>query len=163
MSTAKKLLLSSVLFALSVLICSYLSEYVWKLIPCHLCKLQRLPYFFLALTPLMALKICLPIVKTVIICLFSMSLVLSSYHLLVMSGLLKDFCAVPTGHIDVFMDLLEKPIPCAQSGWKCMGIPIAGYNWLASLLFLILLFKDFKNDASFSQKRSSFFIREGLF
>ena len=151
-NTQKKLLLSCGLFALTVLACSYMAEYVLKLVPCHLCKLQRLPYFFLLLTPLMALKVRLPIVKMVIVCMFSMSLIFASYHLLVISGLLKDFCAVPTNlsSIDHFMNLLENSVPCSRAGWKFFGIPIAGYNWLASLLFLLLSLKGFKSDKSFS-------------
>ena len=150
-STSKKLLLSCALFALCVLACSYLAEYVWKLAPCHLCKLQRLPYFILLLTPIMALKIRLPIVKIVIISMLSMSLLLSSYHLLVISGLMKDFCAVPTNlsNLESFMNLLENSIPCSKAGWKFFGIPVAGYNWLASFLFLLIFLRSFKTTNHF--------------
>ena len=151
-NTQKKLLLGCGLFALAVLACSYMAEYVWKLVPCHLCRLQRIPYFFLSLTPLIALKIRLPIVKMVIIFMFSLSLIFASYHLLVISGLMKDFCAVPTslGSIDNFMSLLENSVPCSKVDWKFLGIPIAGYNWLASFLFLLLCLTGFKNAKSFS-------------
>ncbi|MCK4934576.1 MAG: disulfide bond formation protein B [Simkaniaceae bacterium] len=30
-----------------ILTASYCAEYIWKIVPCKLCRLQRLPYFAL--------------------------------------------------------------------------------------------------------------------
>ncbi len=91
-----------------------------------------------------------PISKGLIIVLFSISIVLSAYHLLVIGGVIKDFCAVPAKvhTIDDFMHLLEDSVPCSKAEWKFLGIPIAGYNLVASCIFMFLFLKAFITDRS---------------
>ena len=143
-NTQKQLLLSCGLFALTVLGCSYMAEYVWKLAPCHLCKLQRLPYFFLAVLPGLAqIGFRYSLIKIAIISLFAMSAMLSFYHLLVIGGLVKDVCAVQANitTMDDFWKMLDSAVPCSEVRWKFFRIPIAGYNLAASILFIVLFVK----------------------
>lgn len=135
----KRLLIACSIFSLIVLIFSFLAQHFWKIEPCRLCKLQRIPYYFLLLIPLLGLaNRRYEITKILILCLFLASLILSTYHLLVIGGIVKDFCAVPSQikTADDFMNMLNSPVPCSESAWKFLKIPIAGYNLLFSCVFI---------------------------
>jgi disulfide bond formation protein DsbB len=135
------LLIACCLFSLMALVASYLAQYVWKIEPCRLCKLQRLPYFLIVMMPLVVLlKVRYEIIGKFVICIFSISALLSLYHLLVIYGLIDDFCAVKTRveNIEDFMALLDTHVPCSEANWRLFKLPIAGYNLLASLGFIYL-------------------------
>ncbi len=127
-----------------ILLASYLAQYLWQIEPCRLCKLQRLPYFFiLCLSILPALKIKYGIIRTLLIFAFVGSSLLSAYHLLVIGGFISDFCAVKSNvaTIDDFMSMLDTQVPCSKAIWKLLGLPMAAYNMLVSLFFLGLFVK----------------------
>jgi len=84
--------------------------------------------------------------------LFSANLILSTYHLLVIFGLIKDLCAVQTltTNLDDFLNSLEHSAPCSHANWKFLGLPIAAYNGIASLLFLLFFRRTYKASTSFA-------------
>jgi disulfide bond formation protein DsbB len=137
-SFQKRLLVACSIFSFIVLSCSFLAQHFWKIEPCRLCKLQRIPYYFLLFIPLLGLaNRRYEITKILILCLFLASLILSAYHLLVIGGIVKDFCAVPSQikTTDDFMNMLNA-VPCSEAAWKFLKIPLAGYNLLFSCTFI---------------------------
>jgi disulfide bond formation protein DsbB len=121
-----------------------MAQYVLHIEPCRLCKLQRLPYFFLIFLPiLMLINMRNNLIKFAIIALFVVSALLSLYHLLVIAGLIRDFCAVPAKieNLDDFMALLDADVPCSKAEWKLLGIPIPFYNFLFSSFFAFLFWR----------------------
>jgi len=134
-----KLLIFFSLFSAFVLAASFFAQYVLKIEPCRLCKLQRLPYFLLFCIPLVQmLRVKLQVIRLLTICIFILSALLSMYHLLVIGGIINDFCSVPStvDSIENFMAILDKHVPCSKAGWKLLGIPISGYNLILSLVSL---------------------------
>jgi len=99
--------------------------------PCKLCKMQRIPYFFVVLFSGFAF---LPRFKRIGVRLiqvaFLVGLGLACYHLLVIGGIVADPCSVPKGiaTVENFQRMLEAPVPCSKMTWKVLGIPVAGYN-----------------------------------
>ena len=130
-------LIACSIFSCIVLVLSFLTQYVWKIEPCRLCKLQRLPYFLLMFVPLLR-NIKYHILQVVILSLFLVSALLAAYHLLVIGGFVKDLCAVPSqiGTIDNFMEMLDAHVPCSKAEWRVLGVPVAGYNLLISMVFI---------------------------
>jgi len=83
-------------FSLVALILSYSAQYIWGIEPCKLCKLQRVPYFFVLMFSGLAFwpnlqKISIRLIQVT----FLVSLGLACYHLLVISGIVADPCSVP--------------------------------------------------------------------
>ncbi len=133
-------------FGVVALLFSYSAQYIWGMEPCRLCKLQRLPYFFvvifsgLAFLPSLG-KVAVRLIQVS----FLVSLGLACYHLLVIAGVVADSCSVPTGiaTIEDFQRMLEAPLPCSKTTWKVLSIPIAGYNVIASTIFLFGTYRFF--------------------
>ena len=140
----KKLLIALCFFSSVVLITSYLTQYVWKIEPCRLCKFQRIPYFFLLFVSFLGLlRMRYQVAKIVILCLLSANIILSTYHLLVIGGILKDFCAVPQiRSMNDFMNMLESHVPCSKAEWTFLKLPLAAYNLVFSSVFLFFTTKN---------------------
>jgi len=129
-------------FSLIALILSCSAQYIWGIEPCKLCKLHRIPYFFILVLSGLALwpnfrKVSIRLIQVA----FLVSLGLACYHTLVLAGVVSDSCPVPTGiaTIEDFERMLEASFPCLKSSWKMFGLPISGYNLIASILFLYLI------------------------
>jgi disulfide bond formation protein DsbB len=137
----RHLLIVCCIFSLIVLALSYSAEYLFKMRPCKLCTLQRIPYFFLALLPsLTFLNFKYTFLRKAIIYFFMSSAILAFYHLMVIKGFAKDFCGVQGKRqtIDDFMSMLESHVPCSKAEWKVLGLPAAIYNFCFSLAFIVL-------------------------
>lgn len=135
MAKKKYLLVSCSIFSAIVLVLSYTAQYGLNIEPCRLYKLQRLPYFFLIFLPTLAfVNIRYDLVKLAIIALFTASALLSLYHLLVIAGFIRDFCAVPAKieSLDDFMAILNSHVPCSKAEWKLLKIPMPFYNFVFS-------------------------------
>lgn len=141
-----KLLIFFSLFSAFVLAASFFAQYVLKIEPCRLCKLQRIPYFFLLCIPLFQIfKMKLRMIRLLTIYTFVLSVILSMYHLLVIGGIVKDFCAVtPVDSIENFMATLDSHVPCSKAEWHFLKIPLAGYNLVFSLVFLFFTLRPLK-------------------
>ncbi len=125
---------------LLALLGSFLAQYVWKLQPCNLCIMQRIPY-------VLAIALCLwgifskkhPVVFRFLMVCFAVGLLLSLYHLAVQYGFIRDRCkaASITKDIQVFEDLLLRKKGCGEISWVLFGLPIPFHN---ALLFSCLGF-----------------------
>jgi len=133
-----------IVFSFLVLLASFSAEHLWKIETCRICKLQRLPYFFILLISGAAFSprfrsISMKMIKVG----FVISILLAGFHLLIIGGIISDPCAVPKNiaTIDDFQRMLAAPLPCSKASWSLLGIPMAAYNIGFSLLFLLLLLK----------------------
>ncbi len=139
----QKIIISlSLLFSLTALSLSYIAQYGWNLEPCRLCKLQRIPFFFIFVfsgsTFLPSLeKFSIRMLQVA----FMTSAILASYHLLVINGVITDPCTIPSdiATLEDFQKILEAPLPCSKASAKLLGIPYPGYNAILTTLFLIFL------------------------
>lgn len=134
------IVLLSLVVSLIALLASYSVQYIWKIEPCSLCKLQRIPYFFILMFSGIAFaskfsKVAISFIQFG----FLVGLSLAIYHLLVISGFLADPCSVPKGvaTIEDFQRLLDAPLPCSKTTWNILGIPLAVYNAICSTIFII--------------------------
>lgn len=139
-----RLLLVCALFSLVALACSFLAEYWWKIEPCKLCKLQRLPFF--CIFGLVGYGFVYHRNRSVVwaVRFFLMvSVALAVYHLLMQAKIIPDPCSVPTNiqSMDDFTQLLDAPPPCSKVALKFLGVPIAAFSIGFSSIFLLLLQK----------------------
>ncbi|AQX20393.1 disulfide bond formation protein B [Bartonella sp. WD16.2] len=130
-------------------------EIIGGYLPCHLCLLERLPYYgalpLLVLASLLAWVSCLSsLVRFLFICVFVLmatSFVLAIYH----AGIEYHFWPAPahcslntttlTTGVDQLFTSLEKPPAspsCSQAPARFLFLSFAGWNVLASLLYMLL-------------------------
>mgnify|MGYP000567766263 FL=1 len=127
---------------------SFSAELFWKIQPCNLCKLQRLPLFMII--PLSLVGLCGEKKRFFLsmICLaFFIFGTLSGYHLLVQLKFITDPCVVPQNikTLDDFKMMLNSSPACSTISWSIFSVPISGYNLAFSLIFFLSLFNGLKN------------------
>lgn len=136
------------LISFSAIVFAYYYQYVENYPPCELCIYQRFPYFALILISISAIifrKFLNLLSYSVIFALF-LSFIISFFHL----GVEQNFWTYDTAcsnnikdfeNVDQLRDFLnEVPITkCNQVIWSFLGISMAGYNSIFSLVNLILL------------------------
>lgn len=149
------------LISFSVLLTSYLAQYIWKIEPCKMCKLQRISWFpvlgFLGWAFFSnGIKISLRF--TQLACVLVM--IFSIWHLLILGNIVSDPCAVPKNiqSLADFEKILDQSPPCSKSNWKILGIPAAGYSCLISMIFLCLFLKQTQKEKGI--RRSDFFLKK---
>ncbi len=136
-------------FSLLAICLSLISEFVWKIEACTLCKLQRISYAFVAGFSAWGLwkksnRLASFFIQGALIWM----VLLSGYHLMVQMGILTDFCALPKkiASIEDFERMLEAPLPCSKVTWRFLGLPLSAYNALFSLFLVCFwIFSNSKN------------------
>ena len=130
-------------FSLLAICFSLISEFVWQIEACTLCKLQRVSYVFIAGFSAWGLwkksnRLASFFVQSALVWM----VLLSGYHLMVQMGILSDFCALPKkiASIDDFERMLEAPLPCSKVTWRFFGLPLSAYNLGFSSIILLRFF-----------------------
>jgi disulfide bond formation protein DsbB len=123
-------------------------EFVLRYQPCHLCLIQRIPYYFViplslvlaiaarAKTPRLVISTGLVVLLIAALC----SAALGTYH----AGVEWSFwegpsdCTGPLVNLNSGGSLLDQlnsihVVPCDKAAWRLLGISLAGYNVLISL------------------------------
>ncbi|MBM3558336.1 MAG: disulfide bond formation protein B [Alphaproteobacteria bacterium] len=128
-------------------------EHVVGLAPCALCFEQRLPYKIAAVVALAALavtaarrlQVVAPALAIVAAGLFAWGAAMAGYHVGIEQGWWAGTAACagtlavdPNASVDAVRDqLLNTPVVrCDVVPWSLAGLSLAGWNFLASLLFL---------------------------
>ncbi|MGE0255252.1 MAG: disulfide bond formation protein B [Alphaproteobacteria bacterium] len=139
--------------SLAMLCGAWFFEYVVGLAPCALCLEQRLPYKIAAVLALAALAVtgagrlpaAAPALAIVAAGLFAWGAAIAAYHVGVEQGWWAGTAACsgavavdPNASIAAVRDqLLNTPVVrCDVVPWSLAGISLAGWNFLASLLFV---------------------------
>lgn len=132
-----------VLVSLTLVGAAIASEVINATPPCRLCYIQRFPHVVAALCALAALwlreqDVNFALILSVCGVSFLFSLALSSYHTGGELGFwdLSQSCVVQVfehGHlVDASSLNSDIDISCDRSAWRLFGLPMAGYNALAS-------------------------------
>ena len=139
---------------------AFFIEYVLGYQPCNLCLIQRIPY---------GLSIILIILNylqrkneeffiLLLILIFSFSLIISFYHFGIEQGFFEEstVCGVKnTSDIiskeEILKQLQEKTVSCKDVTFRIFGFSLTTINIIISLIFVILLFKIFKNYEKFKK------------
>ena len=151
-----------IIFSISLisLISAFFIEYALGYQPCNLCLIQRVPY---------GLSIILIILNylqrknevffiLLLILIFSFSLIISFYHFGIEQGFFEEstVCGVKnTSDIiskeEILKQLQEKTVSCKDVTFRIFGFSLTTINIIISLIFVILLFKIFKNYEKFKK------------
>jgi disulfide bond formation protein DsbB len=117
-----------------ILVATFFIEYGFKVPPCNLCLLERIPYGLVSLLGIIGLIYPSRIFLLGILVVFGGSVLLSAYHLAVVYHWMDvpTLCTKPW-----FMsveDLLAKDTiaPCDSSPFNVLGLPLALWNLLVS-------------------------------
>ena len=123
--------------------------------PCQLCIYQRWPWYliiFLSLISIFYNKKVYPYNKFIIFIIFVGSAAYAGWH----AGIEWAFwegpttCATGTNKIESHNNLLENIqniqsfVSCSEAGFRFLGISLAGYNFISSLIMAIYTFLFFK-------------------
>lgn len=143
-------LIYSFLASVAAMLFALYYQYFENYPPCEFCNYQRVPYIFLilAIPTLVFIKKFKKYVLLSITFLFFISLVISSLHFGIEKGYwtMSTSCSNLSGEFDDIDSLRnflsEVPITkCDEVIWSHLGISMAGYNMLFSLLnFLLSIF-----------------------
>jgi len=149
MLTPRQVLIAVLVIGGSVIGGALLFEYAGGLEPCELCLLERWPYY--VGVPLAAVALTtgargagwwIALLSLV----FLVSAGLGAYHVGVEHGWIQGptACTGTSGAsaktAEEFARMIEQrqAVQCDQVPWSLMGISLAGYNFLASLLLVLL-------------------------
>ena len=143
-------LIYSFLASISAMLFALYYQYFENYPPCEFCNYQRVPYIFLIfIIPILGfVEKFKKYTLLIVILLFFISLIISSLHFGIEKGYwtISTSCSNLSGdfdNIDSLRNFLsEVPITkCDEVIWSHLGISMAGYNMLFSLLnFLLSIF-----------------------
>ena len=128
------------LISSAALLASLISEYVFLLVPCKLCNIQRTLYGLLNFAALIGFFCPLHTwIRKACQCVSLALFAAASYHTLVQVGILDDRCSTSPQIVDAssFKAMLKNPpVPCSSSAWKILKVPVASLNAGLSLFLL---------------------------
>ena len=142
--------------SLCVVIFVHYLEYI-GFTPCQLCIYQRWPWYliiFLSLISIFYNKKVYPYNKFIIFMIFVGSATYAGWH----AGIEWAFwegpttCATGTNKIESHNNLLENIqniqsfVSCSEAGFRFLGISLAGYNFISSLIMAIYTFLFLRNE-----------------
>lgn len=133
--------------SITILLATFILEYIFNFIPCKICYYQRFPYFLIILLCLFSfivkdIKYKYIIVWIIFICLL-FNMILSLYHVAIENGYMKNIISCTSNNItssiqDLKESLLGKiNIPCEVVKFKFI-LSLSGWNFFISLLLGII-------------------------
>ena len=140
----------------SVIIFVHYLEYI-GLKPCQLCIYQRWPWYLIILLSFFSIfynKTIYPYNKFIIFLLFVSSAAYAGWH----AGIEWAFwqgpstCVTTTDKIESHDDLLKNIqsiksfVPCTEASFRFLGLSLAGYNFISSLIMSIYTFLFLRNE-----------------
>jgi len=150
----KKLLISILIFSSVILFSAFIIEYGLEHKPCKLCVYQRIPYFLaIALIVIIFLqKSYEKIILLILSLIFFTSFVLAFYHLGIEQGFFEDSWVCTTKDLentlskDELLKQLEKnTISCKEVSFKILGLSLASFNSIFSIILSVIFVKLFIN------------------
>ena len=119
---------------------SFSFEYFGDIKACLFCNLQRITYILIAGFSLLGIVISSfkKYAFWPIVIILSFGIVISTYHVLIQHGFLKDPCKIAPQitALNSFENLIfHSPVPCSKISWSLFGISISIYNLGLYLFF----------------------------
>lgn len=133
-----------------VILSALFIEFFLKVKPCILCIYQRYPYYIIALLSLIYfLKKDLKIILILLIILTSLaSIILSTYHVGIETGLIEETTSCKTSlnnnlSKDAILKQLESNLAssCKEVNFKLFGFSLASINIILSLILTTIYYK----------------------
>ena len=145
----RQLLIAILAIGIAVVGGALIFQYAGGLEPCELCLWERWPYY--GAIPIATVALATGVRGAgwwiaLLAVIFFLSAGLGGYHVAVEHGWLEGptACTGPAGvgakTAEEFAKMIEQrqAVQCDQVPWSLMGISLAGFNFLASLLLLLL-------------------------
>ena len=142
------------LISLISTISAYFIQYKLGHQPCHLCLIQRIPYW-LSLA-LIILNYIFPknqkFIILLLILIFSFSLIISFYHFGIEQGFFDESAVCTMKNMSNIIDKEEllkqlqvKTVSCKDVTFRIFGFSLTTFNIMLSLILIVLLLNIFKN------------------
>lgn len=142
-----KLNLGLMVVSILVVLDAYMAEYIFGLLPCKLCMIQRIPYFMVALIALMNCKNTGRRHIYIMLLIIASGMMVAGYNVAVEAHLVDydvssctDANVSEGGRVDaVLNDILNKhAVPCDVPAFVFLGISLAGWNVITSFLVIVV-------------------------
>ena len=146
-----KIILNSLLIlSFIALSFAYFVEFILGHEPCNLCKIERLPYIgsIILGSFLLFMNRWKKIILSLILLLFIFGLVVSIYHVGIEQGIFSESLLCELGmnnniqNPEELLETLKKtPISCKEVTFKILGLSLATFNAVLSIVISYILFK----------------------
>ena len=139
-----------IILSFMVLSFAYFVEFILDHEPCNLCKIERLPYIgsIILGSFLIFIDRWTKIILSFILLLFVFGTVISVYHVGIEQGIFSENFLCELGinsniqNPDALLKTLEKtPISCKEVTFKILGLSLATFNAVLSIVISYILFK----------------------
>ena len=150
-SIKNKFTLNAVLiFSVFALITAYFIQYILNHEPCNLCLIERIPY--LAAIILISLIFILnkfeKIISLIVSLFFIFGAVVSFYHFGIEQGFFSESLVCDLGNNnkatsaqDLLKQLEKKTVSCKDVTFKILGLSLATFNTIISIIISAIMFK----------------------
>ena len=148
----KTIFILILLFSIFALLAAYFIQYVLKHQPCNLCLIERIPYFVSIIVIsffLFTKKLGKPVLLVLSLVFFSAALI-AFYHFGIEQGFIKEslVCDLNNQSNDLSKEALlnqlkEMPMSCKDVTFKFLGLSLATFNIIISLILGVITGKIF--------------------
>jgi len=148
----KTIFILILLFSIFALLAAYFIQYVLKHQPCNLCLIERIPYFVSIIVIsffLFTKKLGKPVLLVLSLVFFSAALI-AFYHFGIEQGFIKEslVCDLNNQSNDLSKEALlnqlkEMPVSCKDVTFKFLGLSLATFNIIISLILGVITGKIF--------------------
>ena len=150
-----KFTLNAVLiFSVFALITAYFIQYILNHEPCNLCLIERIPYFaaIILISLIFILNKFEKIISLIVIFFFIFGAVVSFYHFGIEQGFFSEslVCDLGNGNKassaqDLLKQLEKKTVSCKDVTFRILGISLATFNTVISLVISVIFAKNYFN------------------
>jgi disulfide bond formation protein DsbB len=154
-SIKNKFILNAVLiFSVFALITAYFIQYILNHEPCNLCLIERIPYFaaIILISLIFILNKFEKIISLIVIFFFIFGAVVSFYHFGIEQGFFSEslVCDLGNGNKassaqDLLKQLEKKTVSCKDVTFRILGISLATFNTVISLVISVIFAKNYFN------------------
>ena len=154
-SIKNKFILNAVLlFSIFALISAYFIQYFLKHEPCNLCLIERIPYLatIILISSIFVLNKYEKLVSLIVGLFFMFGAVVSFYHFGIEQGFFSEslVCDLgsdnkPISTQDLLKQLEEKSVSCKDVTFKLLGLSLATFNTVISIILSGIMIRLIKN------------------
>jgi disulfide bond formation protein DsbB len=154
-SIKNKLILNCILFfSIFALSSAYFIQYILNHQPCNLCLIERIPYFssIILISLMFFLNRYEKAISTLLALLFLFGATVSFYHFGIEQGFFSEAFVCELGNYssntsadEILKELQKKTISCKDVTFKFLGLSLATFNTVISLILSVIMIKIVKN------------------
>mgnify|MGYP001212466214 FL=1 len=147
----KRFILNSlIILSFITLSFAYFVEFILDHEPCNLCKIERIPYIgsIILISLIILLNKWEKIILAIVLLLFIFGAITSIYHVGIEQGFFSESLLCELGmntkiqNTDELLKTLEKtPISCKEVTFKILGLSLATFNAVLSIVISCILLK----------------------